>query len=328
MKRIILGNRCDVCAFTVFFCLMMMFLFQNLALAQEHGQNQNPLLNWREDGRNPDDFEVLSLLPSGNSATEVDDGNGQTWTKTFIVPVTANATLTVVATPQPDTTEENLPDEWTLTGGTGTGKLSRTVPLSAPGKFVLHCKCGKSEKETTIYVFSMTFVTPAGDPTTSAGAKDSGDGQNEFTFDSASPGVLTMNLKASVTPASAAKSVASKVSFEVASIGNADPVYSQVSSDNQGFVSATATVTGLPEHNSAFGQKTAYLKFNGNTVQANPYEVFFPKTATNHPSDTSNHNWPNWMYYWLQTVTPLGTPQPTFIYGSDSKFMAGTTNIF
>lgn len=34
------------------------------------------------------------------------------------------------------------------------------------------------------------------------------------------------------------------------------------------------------------------------------------------------------MYYWLQTVTPLGTPQPTFIYGSDSKFMAGTTNIF
>jgi hypothetical protein len=36
--------------------------------------------------------------------------------------------------------------------------------------------------------------------------------------------------------------------------------------------------------------------------------------AKNHPSNFNNANWPNWMYYWLQTVTPLGTPPPTFAY--------------
>ncbi len=164
----------------------------------------------------------------------------------------------------------------------------------------MNCQCGDSEKKTTIYVFSMALVTPAGDPTTTNGAKDSGDGQNEFTFNSASPGVLTMNLKASVIPASAAQHVASKVSFVVASIGNAIPVYSQVSSDNQGFLSATATITGLPENNSAFGLKTANLKFDGNTVLSNSYEVFFLRDAYNHPPCQGCSECPNWFYYWRQ----------------------------
>jgi len=33
------------------------------------------------------------------------------------------------------------------------------------------------------------------------------------------------------------------------------------------------------------------------------------------------------MYYWLQTVNPLGTPPPTFKYGSSSFFAPGTIEI-
>ena len=149
MERTILGYRWNHFAFTVVFCLMVLMF-----IPSESATEQNPV-NWKNDGQNPDDLRVLSLLPSGNAATEVDDGDGHTWTKTFLVPVTANATLTVEATPSRTIQEADLPNEWTLTGGTGTGKLSRTVSLATPGKFVLKCQCGESQKETTIYVVNI-----------------------------------------------------------------------------------------------------------------------------------------------------------------------------
>ena len=100
MERTISGHGWDRFAFTAVFCLTALMFTPS-----ESAMGQNPV-NWKDDGRNPDDLRVLSLLPSGNAATEVDDGDGHTWTKTVLVPVTANATLTVVATPDRAIQEE------------------------------------------------------------------------------------------------------------------------------------------------------------------------------------------------------------------------------
>ncbi|MBO5941555.1 MAG: hypothetical protein J6R18_10220 [Kiritimatiellae bacterium] len=93
---------------------------------------------------------------------------------------------------------------------------------------------------------------------------------------------------------------------------------------NGGFLTATVAFTGLPDKNDAFGKKKAILLLNGRMLDENDYEVFFPKNATNHPCTPSNSNWPNWMFYWLQTVEPLGSPAPDFVYGTSSYFTAGT----
>jgi hypothetical protein len=97
--------------------------------------------------------EVESLLP--DEGTELDDGDGDPNTKLFvvcIVPPTPASSLTVTATPNPSVAEADLPDCWTLTGGTGTGKLTRTVSKNTAGETVITCTCTDSEKETTIWV--------------------------------------------------------------------------------------------------------------------------------------------------------------------------------
>ncbi len=66
--------------------------------------------------------------------------------------------------------------------------------------------------------FSISLVTPNGDPV--ANPVDSGDGQNEFTYSSANPGVLTMNLKAKVSPTGFAARIKDDCRFAVGSIGN------------------------------------------------------------------------------------------------------------
>jgi len=94
----------------------------------------------------------------------------------------------------------------------------------------------------------------------------------------------------------------------------------------------TTPATGLPANNSDFGQKSVTMQFvsvDGAVVMdgdATSIEVFFPKTGKNHPVVGDNSDWPNWMFYWLQTVTPLGTA-PTFDYGASTFFTPGTTQI-
>ena len=174
--------------------------------------------------------------------------------------------------------------------------------------------------------FSVQFITPAGDPIRAP--KDVGDGQNEFTFSTANPGVLTMNLKARVTPAAAAPIMAADCHFEVGAVGTSAMAWAAANPRgkaicNGGFLTATVAFTGLPDKNVAFGKK-AILLLNGRMLDENDYEVFFPKNATNHPCTLLNSNWPNWMFYWLQTVEPLGSPAPDFVYGTSSYFTPGT----
>ncbi|MBQ7650431.1 MAG: hypothetical protein IJS15_05690, partial [Victivallales bacterium] len=180
-------------------------LLGGLLTVPASGQNQPE--NWKEDGNAPNDIKVLSLLPEGNAGTEVDDGDNNSNTKMFIFPVTSGASVSVVATPDRTITEAELPREWSLTGVPGDGKLSRTISLHEPGKFVLKCQCGDSVKETTIYVIKMDFDNPKGDP------ENYGSDQNEFVFSNAPTGVLTINLSVQVTPEEAAEKIKDLLGF-------------------------------------------------------------------------------------------------------------------
>jgi hypothetical protein len=94
--------------------------------------------------------EVESLLP--NEGGEIDDGDGNPDTKSFVVCKADSGVVTVTATPNPGVAEPDLPSCWSLTGGTGTGKLSRTVDKTTSGVTTISCTAGTSSKTTKIYV--------------------------------------------------------------------------------------------------------------------------------------------------------------------------------
>ncbi|MCD6298405.1 MAG: hypothetical protein J7M30_14760, partial [Deltaproteobacteria bacterium] len=93
--------------------------------------------------------EVESLLP--DEGTEVDDGDGDPDTKSFVVCLADTGVVTVTATPNPSVSEDNLPDCWSLTGGTGSSKLSRTVDKTSLDVTTIICSCNTSSKSTKIY---------------------------------------------------------------------------------------------------------------------------------------------------------------------------------
>jgi hypothetical protein len=146
------------------------------------------------------------------------------------------------------------------------------------------------------------FVTPAGDPV--AYPKDTGDGQNEFTFNTASPGILTINLKA-IIAGGIATSIVNDLKFEVDAVGTSTLEWDTANPDgkptaNGNTITAVVKFKNLPDSNSAFGKKKARLKFKNRLVAEAEYEVFFPKNETNHPGVGAGTD-PNWYFYWLQT---------------------------
>ncbi len=100
--------------------------------------------------------EVASLLP--DEGTEFDDGDADPDTKSFAVCIADTGFVTVTATPNPSVSEENLPGCWTLTGGTGSGKLTRTVDKTTPGITTITCTAGSSSKTTKIYVVEVASL--------------------------------------------------------------------------------------------------------------------------------------------------------------------------
>ena len=173
-------------------------------------------------------------------------------------------------------------------------------------KLTVKCKkCGPGEKTDTVkvYVVQVELVTPKGDPV--AAPKNSGDGQNEFTFNNASPGVLTVNFKAKVTPNTVdLNKVKDKVFFTVANVGSA-PTWDGANPGGKSSVSGTdlvakASFSGLPANNADFGIKNVELKFDGNVIESPNVEVFFNRDATNHPGGQAGS--PNWFHYWLEAI--------------------------
>lgn len=193
---------------------------------------------------------------------------------------------------------------WLLMAGTQLELSVKAVRPEADVKFTLKGEPDVVSHERAVgYVRAMCakveFVTPAGDPVSAP--KDAGDGQNEFTFSTANTGVLTMNLKAKVTPVAAAALMVNDCRFGVEAVGNSKMEWFK---DNKGgkaafvggFLTATVKFIGLPEKNDAFGKKVAMLLWNGRKCDEENYEVFFPKMATNHPGGQAGS--PNWFYYW------------------------------
>ncbi len=111
----------------------------------------------------------------------------------------------------------------------------------------------------------INLITPAGDPVAFPvdGGDGSGsvpDGANEFTFSAVNSGVLTLKLKAHVTPSGIADQIKDQVHFTVDGIGASTLAWNTsnlggkptASGDN---LLATVTFTGLPANNSDFGAK-------------------------------------------------------------------------
>jgi hypothetical protein len=72
--------------------------------------------------------------------------------------------VTVTAKPDPVVAEAQLPACWSLTGGTGSGKLQRTVDQTTPAEVKLTCQSGLRKKELTVRVIKVEFfkATPEG----------------------------------------------------------------------------------------------------------------------------------------------------------------------
>jgi hypothetical protein len=153
----------------------------------------------------------------------------------------------------------------------------------------------------------IELITPAGDPVNSPVA--TGDGQNEFVFDGANPGKLTIKLKAKVTPRGLAPEIAGRCYFTVGAIGNSMMEWALGNEGGQAtaegeYLSATVTFSGLPEHNWHFGTKFAAVYLDGERQDTERYEVFFPRDKNNHPGNDDkpeSEKTPNWYYYWSQT---------------------------
>jgi hypothetical protein len=187
-------------------------------------------------------------------------------------------------------------------------------------------------------VVPLEFITPAGDPVNApvdAGTNPASipDGANEFTFSTATSGVLTMKLKVKVPGiGSMPAAEQAKFTFELDTITNS--TFNWDATDNPGgrvkasgdYITAKATYTGLPEQNDQFGLKKARLKYDGNVIAKAEFEVFFPRDETNHPGKGAGTD-PNWFFYWLQTVTLLG-PNPVVEYTKSGSAYNPNTNKF
>ncbi len=186
---------------------------------------------------------------------------------------------------------------WTDAGGAVDREFTVTVVCNCgAGGDCVNCTYRRMLKIT---ILKVELITPAGDPTNAP--VDSGDGQNEFTFSTNSAGVLTMNLKAMVTPTGIANQVASRCHFSVDTIGNSTMTWDAanpngVPTASNDFLLAKVTFTGLPTNNFAFGAKKAGIYFDSTKQDEEPYEVFFAKWAKNHGGGSTND--PNWFFYW------------------------------
>lgn len=201
----------------------------------------------------------------------------------------------------------------------------------------------------------VEMITPAGDPVNApvdgapldpnnpAGSIQ--DGANEFTFSAATPGVLTMKLKAKVRGlGSLQPAERAKFRFELDGIGNS--ILAWDANNNPGgqamvtgdFIVATATYTGLPQNNNDFGSKKARVRYGNhpNAIAEATYEVFFPRDAKNHPNGLTGWpqcyydyiNPPNWYFYWTQTTANFGTHSYFPGNTSETKFVNNTWSAF
>lgn len=170
-------------------------------------------------------------------------------------------------------------------------------------------------KDATLRVPLFEWITPKASPVTAANDTP-GDGQNEFTYSAASPGVLTMDMKVLVKPTGTAGvtgydgvKFSDRCFYKLPPISGSTFAWDAANTGGKSAASgehliAKATYTTLPAANTDFGLKQADFECDGHTdtLAKGDFEVFFDRDADNHP-ELGPYPGPrpkNWFYYWRQ----------------------------
>jgi len=174
---------------------------------------------------------------------------------------------------------------------------------------------------------------------------------NEFTYTPDSPGVLTIPVRVEITPDTpeVRAEVQDKVRIRIDAINDShgagenvalawDNPFPGEATAGKGVYNAetktwnaTATFTKLPPMNDDFGKKTVTAEIVDGVSDKVEIEVFWPlleepcpfseddwkdfNYVKNHPN--AENGWPNWMFYWLQTVSLLGPGPHSVEYAPD-----------
>jgi hypothetical protein len=184
-----------------------------------------------------------------------------------------------------------------------------TSPESGGTVFVIE---GKS---ATLHVPLFEWVTPKESPETMPN-DTAGDGQNEFTYSAAAPGVLTIDTKILVKPTGTAGltghdgvKFSDRCIYTLPTIAGSTFTWDAANPGGKSTASgehviAKATYTTLPALNSEFGLKEAEFKCDSDTsvLPKAEFEVFFMKDEENHPElgPYPSGRPPNWFYYWKE----------------------------
>lgn len=173
-------------------------------------------------------------------------------------------------------------------------------------------------KSAYLHVPLFEWVTPKESPVT---APNNGfSGRNEFTFDDATPGVLSIIPTVLVKPTGTAGltghdgvKFSDRCSFALPTIGDSTLGWGQGNEGGKSieaadYLLASAEYTTLPTENAAFGLKQAEFRCDGDGAVLPPaeFEVFFQREQSNHP-ETGPYAGPrpkNWFYYWKQIADP------------------------
>ena len=172
-------------------------------------------------------------------------------------------------------------------------------------------------KSATLHVPLFEWVTPKESPVTMPNDTP-GDGQNEFTYDAAAPGVLTIDLKVLVKPTGTAGvtghdgvKFSDRCVFTLPTIAGSTFAWDAANPGGKSTASgenviAKATYTTLPALNSEFGLKEAEFMCDSETdvLPKAEFEVFYMKDETNHPEvgPYPGPRPPNWYYYWKNAL--------------------------
>ena len=181
-----------------------------------------------------------------------------------------------------------------------TGEHNESSPFFAQGK------------DAIIYVPLFEWVTPKESPVTAP--DDIGDGKNEFIYNSAAPGVLTINLKIEVKPTGTSEitdrhgvKFSDRCAYSLPTITGSTFAWDAANPSGKAtpdgaFLVATASYTTLPASNSDFGLKEAAFACDGqaDVIPKGEFEIFFGKDDTNHPGGQVGS--PNCFHYWKQFV--------------------------
>lgn len=240
---------------------------------------------------------------------------GQVQTDTIRLPKGAKYKVTIrhVST-DPDYDSQPKPDyDYTLEVDTSNNCL---VLEDSDGISGVHNESGSffaEGKDATLRVPLFEWITPKASPVSAP--DDTGDGQNEFTYSAAAPGVLTIDLKVLVKPTGTAGvtghdgvKFSDRCIHALPTIAGSTFAWDAANPGGKSTASgehliAKATYTTLPALNSEFGLKQAEFKCDGHTdtLPNAEFEVFFAKDEKNHPGVGAGTT-PNWYFYWAGTA--------------------------